>query len=357
MRIDQLTFGRFLAAISIVVFHYGLNVYPFNDPAVAGIFSQAHLGVSYFFVLSGFIMIVAYGRRDHVDVADYYRNRFARVYPLMAFSIVMFAIASSLIGPVKYDEIFLNLSTLQSWVPGMALCGNYPLWSLTVEFFFFACFPFLFNYFYKRLPLIKVAEIIFVFWCFSMFVQNYLIRSPFYQGFPSPSHDIIFYMPLMHLNQFMVGNLAGLVFIRQKTHAKGQYDIIVLLTLIIIYIIFKNHLGIDYHDGFLAAVFAPFILFQAKNTGIISRIFSLKPLVFLGEISFGIYVLQAPVFAMMNYLNAKYNFLQDPAQVFYLNTFVLIAFSAVCHYLIELPARNRLKSIRLKKINIKVTVD
>jgi len=48
MRIEQLTFTRFLAAISIVIYHYGKNIFPFNHEITSFIFRQANLGVSYF---------------------------------------------------------------------------------------------------------------------------------------------------------------------------------------------------------------------------------------------------------------------------------------------------------------------
>ena len=59
MRIEQLTFTRFLAATSIVIFHYGVKCYPFNNNEIAFIFKSADVGVSYFFILSGFVMLLA----------------------------------------------------------------------------------------------------------------------------------------------------------------------------------------------------------------------------------------------------------------------------------------------------------
>jgi peptidoglycan/LPS O-acetylase OafA/YrhL len=60
MRAEQITFTRFFAALSIVVFHFGKNISPFNESSIKILFLQAHIGVSYFFLLSGFIMILAY---------------------------------------------------------------------------------------------------------------------------------------------------------------------------------------------------------------------------------------------------------------------------------------------------------
>ncbi|MDW5290748.1 hypothetical protein [Formosa sp. PL04] len=63
MRLEQITFTRFLAAISIVIFHHGKNIFPFNQEGVSFIIKQANIGVSYFFILSGFVMVIAYGNK------------------------------------------------------------------------------------------------------------------------------------------------------------------------------------------------------------------------------------------------------------------------------------------------------
>nr|WP_255563398.1 hypothetical protein [Mucilaginibacter rivuli] len=54
MKLDQLTFTRFLAAMVIVVFHYGRTVWPFNAAFLVKIWPGADVGVSYFFILYSF---------------------------------------------------------------------------------------------------------------------------------------------------------------------------------------------------------------------------------------------------------------------------------------------------------------
>lgn len=90
MRIEQLTFTRFIAAIAIVIFHFGKESYLFNSDYVSFIFRQAHLGVSYFFILSGFVMIIAYGNKKNINFIEYIKNRLARIYPVYLLAIVLF---------------------------------------------------------------------------------------------------------------------------------------------------------------------------------------------------------------------------------------------------------------------------
>jgi len=351
MRIEQLTFTRFIAALAIVIYHFGAEIFPFNNDNVRFLVKNAHVGVSYFFVLSGFIMIVAYNRLDKINAADYLKNRFARVYPLMAISVIPYLFALFLFpGKVKIWDIFLNLFTIQAWIPGKATAGNYPLWSLTVEIFFYVCFPFLINKIYKKYSLTNVAVCVVLVWAVSIGLQFYLENSPFYEGSMTPSHDLIYYFPPMHLNQFLIGNLAGLAVVNQAQGVKRRYDVLVLIPLIIIGLFFKYPFGVSYHNGFLAWFFAAFIILFAQNTGIITKIFSVKPLVFLGEISFAMYILQAPVFETSTKLIEKLKLTDNTSAIFYFNLVLLLAVSAFCHIYVELPLRNRIKNIRLKPV-------
>ena len=209
MRIEQLTFTRFLAAISIVVYHFGMELFPFRTEAVSFLFKQANLGVSYFFILSGFVMIIAYGGNgnSHIDRNKYYLSRIARIYPvyLIALLLLVYYIVRS--KPIDSVGYVMNLFVIQSWFPPYPLTGNGPGWSLAVEFFFYAVFPLLFNRIYSKYKFPILAMSIVLFWLLSQVIFNVLINSSFYQGFPSKSHDLLYYFPLMHLNEFLIGNI------------------------------------------------------------------------------------------------------------------------------------------------------
>lgn len=296
-------------------------------------------------------MIIAYGNYDKVNPIEYLKARFARIYPLLALSVMLFIVAAFLHGRVNLTDVVLNLSTIQAWIPSKATVGNFPLWSLSVEIFFYLCFPFFFNYFYKKYS-IKVSAIMIVsVWILSISVRHYLLHSSFYTTY-SNSHSFIYYFPVMHLNQFLAGNLAGLLFIHKTPVTGKKYDILVILSIIGLVLLLKYPFGIDYHNGFLIVVFIPLIYFQAKSNGILSSLLSRKPFVFLGEISFGVYMLQIPVFMIMQSILAKLNIV-GPTIVFYISLTVLIVFSAICHIYIELPLRNRIKNIQLKPVRVK----
>ena len=149
MRIDQLTFTRFIAAISIVIFHYGNESFLFNNKYLSFIFTHANVGVSYFFVLSGFVLTIVYYQKKEFSTKQYFINRFARVYPLYIFSIIIILFIFHF-QSININELILNITMLQSWVPKMATTLNYPAWSLSVELFFYISFPLIFRYLKKR---------------------------------------------------------------------------------------------------------------------------------------------------------------------------------------------------------------
>ncbi len=349
MRLDQITFTRFLAAFAIVVFHFGQNIFPFNNENFSFLFAGANLGVSYFFILSGFIMVVAYHKKPTINYANYYKNRIARIYPIYFLAIVINILP--IISKINTIDLGLNLAVIQAWFPSRALSINGTGWSISVEFLFYALFPLLYNLLYnkKKYRGITITFII-VFFFASQFFLNYYLQSNSYEGYPSNSHNFIFYFPLLHLNGFLMGNLAGLFFVKSSSAKTKNYDwIIILLIIATIAIIKYGVWGLNLHNGLMAIVFLPLIVFISLNNGLLSRISQNKFLVFLGEISYGIYILQLPIFHFSKIILDEIGVV-DPSYVFYLSSFLLIIFSSVSYIYIETPLRNYIKNYKLGKI-------
>ena len=349
MKIQQLTFTRFIAAIAIVIFHFGLRVAPFNNESIKFLFERANIGVSYFFVLSGFIMVIAYHQFAPINPLDYFRNRFARIYPLVFLSVLPFFAALFFFqGKANLQSVLQSFFLIQAWFPGNVISGNFPLWSLTVELFFYAFFPLVLNKVYKRFSLKSIGFVVFVIWCITIIVQHVFLYSLAYKCTDESCYELIFYLPPMHLNQFLIGNLAGLLVVNRGVNSGRNLDIPVIIPISIIVLFLKYTSQINFHDGFLAWFFAALIVLLSLNTGVITKVFSLKPLIFLGEISFAIYVLQFPVFKITSILIEKLHLTSNNTIIFYSCLMVLLLVSTACHLLIELPLRNKIKAIKLK---------
>ena len=346
MRIEQLTFTRFIAAVSIVIFHFGKGSYLFNNKYVLFISQQANFGVSYFFILSGFVMIIANFYKENINVIDYYKNRLARVYPVYIVAIFLIIFANRF-QSINISDLFLNTFMLQSWFPQKALTLNFPGWSLSVEMFFYISFPFLANKIYSKQKLKITAIWIISFWFISQIIFHLLATEIFY--IPNYSSLDIHYNPLAHFNEFLIGNLTGLFFIRNiKNTTRNNLFLIIILMFLLIFLL-RFPLGFDFHNGLLALIFAPFILLISSTNDKITAIFSHKIFIFLGEISFGIYILQLPVwkffsdFRMWRYfgLDPELNFTSS----FFIRLFILILVSSLSYLYFEKPLRNLIKKL------------
>jgi len=345
MRIEQLTFTRFIAAFIIIVYHFGLSVYPFNLPSVSFLFSN--VGVSYFFVLSGFVMIIAYGTKSNsINPFQYYKNRFARVYPVYLIALclqVLVMFVSNI--PISFWGVCWNIFMIQSWIPAFPLSINRAGWTLSVEVLFYCCFPFLFNKIYLKGNLIIIAIVILTFWLFSQLVSSYFIGRPIYVKALPLSHNFLYYFPLLHLNQFLIGNLFGIICMHVYNRFRFNWDIIILLLLAITTYFLKYPVPFaNYHNGFLAILFALIILLMSLNNGYLSTLFNTKFCVFLGEISFGMYILQMPIY-QGTYKLTKPLYSNHPDLFFFLFLISLTLSAAISYHWIEKPIRNWIRNL------------
>ncbi len=355
MRLDQLTFTRFIAAIAIVIYHFGKKIYPFNTDLIAPVVWQSYIGVSYFFVLSGFVMVIAYHKNDSslIQPKTYFVNRFARIYPVYFLALILAIIycigASKAFTPTT---LALNLTFLHGFIPKFATSINGPAWSLPVEVLFYISFPFLFNRFYKKTNLLTISLVALIVWIASQAVMFNLLYSEYYQGFPSTSHNLIYYFPFMHFNQFMIGSLAALLFLKFKDKWAGNYDIVILILTVVLYFAlrFKPQF-VDYHNGLLAPLFALIILALCFNTGFFTKIFKHKWLLFLGEISYGVYILQKPIFGILAGVFEKLGLKGQAYLYFSVSLAALLIASSLSYIYFEKPLRNAIKA----KFNAKMS--
>ena len=148
-KLDALTSLRFFAAAMIVVSH----AHPIFGSW--GIANAAPLGqgVSFFFVLSGFILAYNYPvLANGAEARRFWLARFARVWPLHAVTALLwiavvfnFDRQTYFSGYDGLARLFTNMLLVQAWMPlkDWSLSFNGVSWSLSVEFFFYASFPFL----------------------------------------------------------------------------------------------------------------------------------------------------------------------------------------------------------------------
>ncbi len=329
--------------MAIVISHFNKDLFLYKIRFIADIFLRANVGVSYFFILSGFIMIIAYHRKEKIGYRDFYRNRVARIYPLYVVGLLLYFVTRYY--DFSFYKTFLYLSGVQSWIPGKALILNFPGWSISVEFLFYLLFPWLYNYLYSKgnKSIWVIAVLI---WIGTQAFSNLYTNSLSYKGPHTDSHEFIHYFPLWHINEFLIGNLAGLLFVRNRREKNHDLAIALLFIGILLSLIF---IPLNFHNGLMAVFFVPVIYLISCNNGVISKVFSLKPLEFLGEISYAIYIIHIPVLYIVRSFLWDYFQVSESNVIFWIYILVLMFVSAVFYQFVEKPMRDYLKKIRFSK--------
>ena len=301
---------------------------------------QANVGVSYFFILSGFVLMIAYGQKNNLSKLAFYQNRLARIYPLYLLATMLMIVFFLLTNNgVDISALCLNIFMIQAWVPSKATSINAQTWSISVEIFFYLLFPFLLQSFYKKSKLKIIIVLGLLLWGITQICFNVLLHSDYYTGFLTNSYHFLYFFPLFHLNEFILGNIAGLIFFHYKPEGKRNYDVVILLLFLCLVLYLSQPEKYSAHDGLLAFVFLPLILLLSWNTGKLSKLFSMKLFVFLGEMSYAMYLLQNPIFSFSISLLKRIG-ITNLAACFYIRLTLLLIASSICYAYFEKPARN-----------------
>lgn len=336
-QIDALTGTRGIAALLVVVFHFGCTYLPFSY--AEHFFRNGNLAVSYFFILSGFVMYHTYGGRQ-VSYKDYMRKRIARIAPLYWFALLLSIILAiyimSITGKWAWRDLvqyaLLGATFTQAYVPGKALTLNVPGWSLSVEMFFYLLFPLLLVFANRTIrAFLWMAALLYI----ATQVWHIYGLQQYKPADGNRLYELLAYFPAGHLNQFVAG-IAGAWFYK-KMQAQQQRVRLYPFWVFILIIFVINYMpgSISMHNGLLAPLFVLLITGIALHSPAFLRS---RPMVYLGEISFGIYILQLPLHNYFMMLDNRV--LHLPAAIsFYIYVTVLIMLSAACYHIIEKPFR------------------
>jgi len=296
-KLDQLTFTRFLAALSVLFFHGGRQ---WGILAYFPMLTSGTTAVSYFYVLSGFVMTIAYHHRpkDWVHLGRYMLARFSRIYPVYLLSFVLTCIYYiDLIAKTKPREILVNVLLIQAWFPEYVQSFNIAAWSLSVEVFFYLIFPFL------LIGISKLSHRTVLFSILAFWGMSQLAYSTFMIVKPDDLYWLA-YFPLFHLNAFLVGVAGGVWFLLDDAHREEKTSVsvsLVFLSLAVVLLLlslreyvpayFRN-MPLDV--GLLAPFFLILILALAADRSHLSKILGHPRLVLLGDASYALYILHIP---------------------------------------------------------------
>lgn len=360
--LDALTGLRAVAAAIIVAGHMrGTLGVP---PEFLGWF-QTENGVSFFFVLSGFILTYAHqGNIDSGERQRFYLARFARVWPLHVAGIV--AIYLFIGSPTRlgtYDTLpfgVMNLLLLQSWVPTFPVFLSYnPVsWSLSVEAFFYALFPFIDV---RK----KSGMVVWVGVAMGLIVALIVLSkisgsNPFVGGSSVPNVPGFMYAnPAARLLEFVVGAALGRHWIaRQSSTPRSTIQVntmqfAAVLAVLASYVLAKlvgdvvrdmgeREIGQWLRTTGVTLIPTAILIYAfAEGRGVLGVALSSRLAVYLGRISFAVYIFhQTP----LHYYNFNKDLLVGLEGWVAISTYLALVLGAATflHYVIEEPCRKRL---------------
>ena len=345
---------RALAVLAVIIYHVDVNYLP-----------GGFLGVDLFFVLSGYLIssliIKEYKKTGSVNLYNFYIRRARRLLPAVYFMITI-----GLVVMVLFNEVLLRKSHLDA-IFGYIYSSNWwyifhkldyfdsfgaqspfkHLWSLAIEEQFYMIFPLLFllvnrkkkskdgtyklnkNFLYVVLGLILVSLIAHIL----LFDINNISR--IYFGTDTRAFSLL------------VGVVGAILYPMERLHAKVTpqqnmlYSVVSLVsiaTLITVMIYTSEYNTLLYRGGFLLVAILGLIVIisSGKQHTLMSRLLSFKPVVFIGKISYSLYLWHFPVLV----LTTPVSEIGNPNIFFVILRIVLtFAVAIVSYVFVETPIR------------------
>ena len=342
--IKPLTSLRFFAAMWVVLFHYWPHLAVAGTPPLV---AKGYLGVECFFVLSGFILCHVYlpaFEQDRFRYGDFLWARIARIYPLHIATLVaigLMAGAALAAGmPVDSDVLSLpalpaNLAMVQAWGLSPVAGWNHPSWSISAEWFAYLTFPVfaIATIALRRRPAVAVAGAL-------TLLAILYVGFERITGFPltraTISWGALRIVPCFVLGCALYLAWRGGAADRRKALAGAAFFGCAALVC--------AQFGAP--DMLTVSAFGGLIISLAQVSKAGGRLGSHPFFVYLGEISYAVYMVCIPwellfVNLAANTLHLQSKQLPLPLWLFFVVT--LVPLSAIAHHLIERPARDRIK--------------
>lgn len=289
--LPALTGIRIFAAFYVVMLHTGAGFFNRHGAPqiIDNLLNNGYIAVSLFFILSGFILAYSYDGKigGTADAVHFWEARFARIYPVYALSLALMLPFSR---DLTLGDRFQVLAMVQTWVPGkLHLWGgwNFPAWSLSVEAFFYLCFPLLI----VALARLKVGSLRVIAALLLAGIAAGNLARPMEQWPDAFSFVRDIPLPILRLPEFIAGMACGLVFLRSP---RMRYSGVVATTSALAAIGFLC-LHTARWTSLAVIPFALLLLSLAYQRGLLARFLSTRLLVLLGGASYAVYLLQLPI--------------------------------------------------------------
>ena len=296
---------RAVSALMIVLFHVG----------VAGLEEMTWAGVSFFFMASGFLLAMKYPveRLDSEGYGRFAWRHAAKLFPLHWLTLVLWLAAMALVGmlAIKPLALALNATLLHTWSLSHSIyfsCNQFS-WFLGTLLFCYLCYPLLARWL-SRLRLRVRVIIVMV-----LVVIDFILLA--INGTDGYFRTALYVFPPVRIIDFIIGMVlaAALPHIQAlpvigkgKNGTDAELVSVALLSAAVMSYQAYYDLLLRWSDALIwwlpVAVILLVCYLYDKREGFIGKILASKPLQWLGDISFEIFMLQGLAALVFNYLCA-----------------------------------------------------
>jgi len=343
---------RAVAALSVLISHIGTYSYPgIIGKSINNIFmilndnliwanKGLHGGVIIFVVVSGFCIHLGSRSLPNKNFLKIYTiRRFFRIYPLFIFALICGYVALFFTNGLNVNSDILqnflsSIFLLYSLIPVLPPLGNEILSTVIVECMLYVFYPLIIGIFKKQWRLL-IAILLLIHLCsFSLIfftsMEPVWIQRNFF--------TVILYWWLGAYAADLILSKNKKIFITNSLIIDNKKQIFTSFLLWIFYIVFSykiNFQGSHVLKSLILAILIAYsltwiYLLDSKKT---KNIFK-SIIIYLGVISYSIYVLQLPISYVVQYYLLEYNHIQYYYIVSY--TIIIIA-SYICYNFIEKP--------------------
>lgn len=265
----------------------------FNETALLFI-KNGRLGVNLFFIVSAFTLMLSHQKRQYEDHAtrNFFIRRFFRIAPMYYLAIIYFTLAyytgldSSNLdwGNVPKKELFANILFVNGFFPEYIHRYVPGGWSVTVEFTFYAMFPFLFS----KIKNINTAVAFTLTTLIISSIANLLLS-----GTGADHNNFLKLYIVAQLPVFSLGMLAFFIVTNKDKFAEVKLSSLIYLA---VTILIHCYVAVNYDFLYSIVFFLLLIILTQKEY----KLFSNKILAKIGKVSFSLYLMH---FVMMTFFN------------------------------------------------------
>jgi peptidoglycan/LPS O-acetylase OafA/YrhL len=296
IELPGLTSLRGIAALIVLLFHSSLIAFHYAEGTPPAIWPRGYLAVDLFFFLSGFVLTHVYGRHLAADrswqaICKFLWARLCRIYPASLFTTAVFVLAFT-VGRLPFPtgasfkaQLIANVFLIQvPWLDTVVINGQ--SWSISAEWYAYLLFPFI-------VPVIgrlgnRLAAVLGATLLIGVAIDHI--------GWSHDDDQVSGWGALIRaLPEFAAGILAYRSYSERLFCRIWEKDATLLG--VIAMIIAGCFSGVP--DGVIVMLLPALLLASTCNSGRMTRVLNVRPLRWLGDVSYSLYIFQTPPFMIM----------------------------------------------------------